>query len=185
MSDKSDMSGNKLQGDLIYLRPIKAGDAGKTYVRWMNDPEVAQFLESRFQKHTLKSIKDYVASMRKKRDEYLFAICLADGDRHVGNIKLGPVNKHHRFPHIGLLIGEKSHWGKGIATESIRLVTEFAFKRLKLHKVMAGCYASNIGSRRAFKNVGFIEEGIERLKWRSNGSFVNGIILGLVNPMEK
>ena len=41
-------------------------------------------------------------------------------DKHIGNIKLGPINWIHRYGDISLLIGDKDYWGKGIATEAIR-----------------------------------------------------------------
>ena len=42
-----------LQGKRIYLRELLPADANGNYFQWMQDPEILQFLESRFQKHSL------------------------------------------------------------------------------------------------------------------------------------
>jgi RimJ/RimL family protein N-acetyltransferase len=171
-----------IEGERICLRDVRPDDVNENYIRWMNDPEVTQYLEARFSPCAEDDIKRYVGSMAGKDDEIFLAICLRDGGAHIGNIKLGPINKHHSFAYISLVIGEKGCWGKGYATEAISLMVRFAFDELGLHKVMAGCYANNAGSAKAFEKAGFSREGIERKKWMCNGEYVDGVVLGLVNP---
>src|SRR5205814_2669717 len=101
-----------------------------------------------------------------------------DNDQHIGNIKLGPIHWIHRYAEIGLLIGEKSCWGQGYASEAIRLVTTYAFERLNLHKVTAGCYATNVGSVRAFEKAGFVREGVRPRHCFCEGTYVDLILLG-------
>jgi len=125
----------------------------------MNDPCVTRYLESRFEAQTLENIVQFVRNVRADPDSIMWAICIGDAGDHVGNIKLGPVNWVHRFGDIGLMIGERSAWGRGYATETISLVSEFAFQDLRLHKLNAGMYRANIGSRRAFEKAEFQLEG--------------------------
>src|SRR5262249_39270580 len=115
------------------------------------------------------------------RDNVFLAIILKEGDRHIGNIKLGPIQWIHRFADIGLLIGEKDCWGRGYATEAIRLVTDYAFCELNLHKLAAGCYDLNQGSIKAFQKVGFIVEGVRKQRFYYRKSYIDEILLGLVN----
>ncbi|MCX6165436.1 MAG: GNAT family protein [Ignavibacteriae bacterium] len=89
------------------------------------------------------------------------------------------MNWIHKFGDISLLIGEKDYWGKGIAYESIKLLTKFAFNSLNIHKLKAGCYADNIGSAKAFEKVGFEREGIFKKQWMVNGKYQDEIILSL------
>jgi [ribosomal protein S5]-alanine N-acetyltransferase len=112
------------------------------------------------------------------------AIILNDEDRHIGNIKIGPINQIHRFADIGLLIGERDCWGKGYATEALRLVTNYAFKTLNLHKLTAGCYDGNKGSEKAFIKAGFVVEGIRKKHCYCYGVYVGSIIFGLLNDEE-
>jgi ribosomal-protein-alanine N-acetyltransferase len=170
-----------LKGERIYLREVRLSDVNTNYHRWMNDPDVIRHLECRFSTNSMEAIKDFVEKMLNDRDNIFLAIIIKDGDRHIGNIKIGPINRIHRFADIGLLIGEKDYWGKGYATEALRLVTNYAFKTLNLHKLTAGCYDRNIGSEKAFKKAGFVVEGIRKNHCYCNGIYVDVIILGLLN----
>ncbi|HEY1157453.1 MAG TPA: GNAT family protein, partial [Arthrobacter sp.] len=101
----------------------------------------------------------------------LFAgIFLREGDRHIGNIKLGPINVHHRRADIGLLVGDRACWGKGYASEAIAILSDFAFGRLGLHRLTAGMYAENEGSARAFEKAGYAREGLLRGHWLCDGT---------------
>ncbi len=171
-------------GERLYLRPAGPGDVTGAYVRWMNDPEVVQYLETRFMRHTAESLRDYVQKVSADADAFFFAVVLKEGDRHIGNIKLGPLNRVHRFADIGLMIGEKDCWGKGYAAEAIQVLSEFAFGQLKLHKLTASCYETNQGSARAFQKAGFVVEGVRKRHFRCRDHYVDGILLGKLNPVE-
>ena len=173
-----------LEGERIILREVRLSDVNANYHRWMNDPEVIRYLECRFSANSMDAIKDFVHRMLNDRDNIFLAIILKDGDRHIGNIKIGSINRIHRLADIGLLIGEKDCWGKGYATEALRLVTNYAFNTLNLHKLIAGCYAGNKGSEKAFKKAGFVVEGIRKKHHYCDGIYVDSIILGLLNDED-
>ena len=172
----------KINGDRIFLRKVQLGDVCQKYVNWLNDSEVNQYLETRYQVQTISSVSKYVKKMVNKDDEYFFAICLNENEKHIGNIKLGPVNLVHKFGEISLLIGDKNQWGKGYATEAIYSITNFAFDVLELHKLTAGCYADNIGSIKSFKKVGFFNEGNWKDHYYSNGEYVDRVCLAILQP---
>jgi ribosomal-protein-alanine N-acetyltransferase len=169
-----------LEGDRIYLRGVCPDDVNEAYYRWMNDPEVNKYLESRFYPHSLERLRDYVCSKLGDQENPFFAIILKEGDRHIGNIKLGPINTIHRFADIGIIIGEQDCWGKGYGTEAIRLIVEYAFNTLNLHKVTAGFYKPNIKSMKAFEKAGFSQEGVRKSHCYCDGKYVDDILFGLV-----
>jgi len=173
-----------LEGERIYLREIRLSDVNENYHRWMNDPEVTRYLECRFSNNTMEAIKDYVETILQDRNNIFLAIILKNGHRHIGNIKIGPINRMHRFADVGLLIGEKDCWGKGYATEALRLVADYAFKTLNLHKLTAGAYATNKGSERAFIRAGFLVEGIRKKHCYCDGNYVDAILFGILNEKE-
>ncbi len=168
-----------IEGERIYLREVRVSDVNDDYYRWLNDPEVNRYLETRYIPQSHENIRRYVEALDGKRDEIFTAICLKEDDRHIGNIKCGPINWVHGFGDISLLIGEKDCWGKGIATEAIRLLTNYAFNVLSLRKVKAGCYAINVGSQKAFKKAGFKVEGVLKDQWIVAGKPMDEIVLGL------
>lgn len=171
-----------ITGDCTALRELDVDDVGEAYYRWMTDPDVVRHLESRFQAHTMESLRQFVAAARADPDTVLFGIILRAGGRHIGNIKLGPVARPHGTADIGLLIGEKDCWGRGYATEAISLAARFAFDTLGLRKVTASCYSSNEASARAFEKVGFVREGLRRAQFMSENGPVDQILLGLQGP---
>lgn len=171
--------GNYLSGERIYLREVRLSDVDERYYSWLNDPEIYQFLETRFVPRSLNNIADFVKRMEAKEDEPFFAICSSENDLHIGNIKLGPINWHHRNADISLFIGDKDYWGKGYATEAIQVITDYGFNLLNLNKFKAGCYAENMGSAKAFEKCGYQREALLRSHVISNGKCHDVILLGI------
>jgi len=143
-----------LYGTQIKLRPLVIDDVTDEYIKWMNDYEVVKYTESRFKQHTRESIMEFVNNANNKKT-HTFAIIANDYNKHIGNIKIGNINWISRNGDIGLIIGRKEYYGRGIATEAIRLVTQYAFEQLNLNKVRCGIYAPNIGSIKAFQKAGW------------------------------
>lgn len=169
-----------IEGRNLILREVRVSDVTDKYLRWMRNPEVNQFLESRFQKWNINKLKEYVKKLKDDPDFLFLAITTKNG-RHIGNTKLGPINHIHKFADLGITIGEKDCWGKGFASEAIRLVVDYSFKNLSLHKITAGTYENNIGSIKAFKKSGFKIEGVRKKHYLYNGNYIDLISLGIVN----
>lgn len=138
------------------IRPLTVEDCTQRYVDWLNDPQVNRWLETRFEVQTLDTVRAYVEA-NQRPDRHLFAICV--GDLHIGNIKLGPINRHHDYADVSYFIGDRAHWGKGHATRAVKLVSDFGFRKRNLHRLQAGVYAANRASRTVLRKAGFSEEG--------------------------
>ena len=145
-------------GKRLYLRELSPLNINLNYLKWMNNMEVTKYTESRHTQITKKDIEQYVSDISKRDDSFLFGIYLIKDDCYIGNIKLGPINQIHRTASVGIIIGETECWGKGFAAEAVSLLTGYAFKKLELHKVTAGCIDSNIASIKMFLKAGFINE---------------------------
>jgi ribosomal-protein-alanine N-acetyltransferase len=172
-----------LVGESIYLRTLNPDDASPAYLSWLCDPEINQYLEVRFMpSQTITQLRDFIEKTAGSNESLLLGMFQNDGSRHIGNIKLGPVDWNHRTADIGLLLGDREQWGKGFATTAIALVSKYAFRELKLAKLTAGCYAENRGSMNAFFKAGFTQEGIKVSQWQVGDRRQDGIMLGMVNP---
>ena len=163
----------------LRLRALEHSDLNATYLGWLNDPEVNRYLETRFLPQTLEALQSYWQAHRDDPTSPWFAICLAADGRHIGNIKLGPIQWLHRRADLSLFIGERSCWGQGYASEAIALVRDWAFRELDLQKLNAGIYAGNSGSRRAFEKCGFALEGTLRQEVVSSGERLDIWRMGL------
>ena len=161
------------EGPRILLRPVTLDDAGKQYCNWLNDPEVNQYLETRFEEQTIQSIREYVKAMRNDPDVLFQAIILKHGNFHIGNIKLGPVCVRYRRSEISFFVGDKQFWGQGLATEAVGLLTDYALNKLKLIKAAGGVYSNNKGSQRVFEKLGYELEGVLKNHYLSGNVWVD------------
>ena len=159
-----------LKSDELIIKEINHSDITMEYVEWLNDKEVNQHLESRFIHQDLNTVSKFVDSCQKNKQVFLFGIFTIKSMKHIGNIKLGPINKRHKSAEIGIIIGDKNYWGKGFAKQAISVVIQFGFDQLNLKKIVAGCYENNFASKKAFEGSGFKVEGF----LRSHVKSVNG-----------
>jgi RimJ/RimL family protein N-acetyltransferase len=147
------------KGQRVELFLLEPAHVTERYVGWLNDPAVNRFLEVRWSRATLESTREFVAQQLASPAMLFLGMRSVVSGEHVGNIKLGPVDRNHGLAEIGIMIGAADARGTGIGTESIRLLAGIARDQLGLRKLTAGCYASNVGSTRAFEKAGFHVEG--------------------------
>jgi RimJ/RimL family protein N-acetyltransferase len=169
-----------LNGEQIYLRPLILDDANSDYVAWMNDYEIVKYTESRFFVHTQKSIEEFIYNSNNT-NSFIFAIIAKKEGLHIGNIKLGGIDWNHHYGNIGLIIGRKEFHRRGIATEAIQLLTDYAFQHFNLHKVLCGAYEPNIGSICAFQKAGFEIYAKTPCHYLFEGKYIDCIHLHKIN----
>ncbi len=71
---------------------------------------------------------------------------------------------------------------QGFMTEAAGLVCEFAFERLRLHRVEASCLPHNDPSRKLLARLGFTEVGFAKAYLRINGKWEDHVLWGKVKP---
>lgn len=170
----------KILGTILQLVPLKKRDYSKKYIKWLNDPEVNKYLETRFVKQNKKKIKNFLKEIEKDKNSILFGIYCKKKKNHIGNIKLGPVNWNHKYGDISYFIGNKNYWNKGYASEAVYLVTKYAFKVLNLNKCLAGVYSSNVASSKVLKKVGYKLEGKLRSQYQGIHKKEDRLIYGIL-----
>lgn len=169
----------------LLIKPLSEDSVSEQYLTWMNDPEVLKFTESRWIKYDVEDLKSFVKNMNNSQKDYLFGIFIAEAGKHIGNVKIGNINTQHKFADIGIIIGTKEEWGKGYATEAIKLAVDYAFTQLNLFKVTAGVYANNFGSIKALKKVGFEECGRHIKHCVFDSDRVDTLTLEIINKRKK
>jgi len=172
--------------DVIFLKRLAIDDVTERYVSWLNDPDVNAFLECRHSRHTLESTRDFVvAAGSPDSDQRLYGIYLRANTKHIGNIKLGPINSIHKHGTVGLLIGDPAEWGKGYGSRAIMLLTDYALNQLNLVSLNAGCYSENIGSYKSFLKAGWKLAGKLKSYWiDSKGNRTDELILTISKPQS-
>lgn len=150
---------HKIIGNELFLRQIEESDCTERYLEWLNDPLINQFLETRWEKQDISKIKQFVNNMISSKNCFLFAIIENSSMKHIGNIKIGPVNQFHKFADISYFIGERDVWGYGYGTQAVKLLTEYSFNYLGLETILASVYQSNIASQRVLEKAGYSLQG--------------------------
>ena len=166
-------------GEAIYLRGLERADLEGAYFDWLNDREVTKFLAFGRFPNTKEAMEEYYNNTALSNNNAMFAVADKKTDKHIGNIKLGPMNWIARTAPLGIMIGDRQFWGKGYGTEAIRLILDYAFNTLNLHKVIAGVVAVNQASKRAFEKAGFTIEGHARSQFYLNGEYSDSLYLGI------
>jgi len=158
--------GPLLRGAAVTLRPPDESDPAR-FIPWLSDLEVTRFLGNRYQAFALFQEEEWFKKIGESKDDVVW-IVEAEG-RVIGSTGIHRIDWHHARGVTGMLIGDKTAWHKGYATEAIRLRTEHAFLQLNLHKLSTETYAENEPIRRALMRSGYREVGIAREHLFSEG----------------
>lgn len=159
----------------ITIRPLTADDLTGDYLNWMNDPEVCRFTSHGRFPQSKQEIEAFARSL-DSRDNIVWAIITKSQNIHIGNVALQQIDLINRSAEIAIVIGNKSHWGKGIATEAYKLVINHAFNTLGLLRVWTGMAKTNNGMRTVARKLGMQQEGTFK-----NAVFLEGRYVNVVN----
>ena len=167
-----------LIGPKVHLRPLLESDATECWA-WFNDPDVRRTLALRGRPNTEVISRAFIHNPDPRRDQ-VFAITTRDGGIYVGNCGLHEIHPVDRYAMLGLVIGRKDYWGKGLGTEAVRLLCRYAFDELNLHRVALSTYAINERGVRLYARVGFKIEGRKREHVFIEGRYVDEVMMGLL-----
>lgn len=146
-------------GRRLYLRPLTPEDCNARYLQWLNDPQVIRYRTKRLFPSTMTDMESFGPRQQQSGALHL-ALVVIDGNRHIGNILLGPIDWHHRKAEVSLLIGDKDAWGQGYGREAVYLVSRHAFQRGNLHRLF--CASPNPAFNRMVESLGWTQEGEQR-----------------------
>lgn len=125
-------------------------------------------------------VSAYVQSLWKSGKDCLFAVHERETDRFVGTQRIGHIDWRSGLGDVGVLIGERQSWGRGIATEAVGLACEYAFQALCLRRLTGGTPASNEAMCRCFRRLGFEQEGRLRQHLLIRGKYDDHVLFGLL-----
>ncbi len=145
----------KLSFDGGYLNPLKATDVYQGYVDGLNNHEVNQYLEIKFNKQTFTSVVNFVDSNIESESQLLFGIWTDNSSLHCGTLRLHGIEHIHHTAHIGICIFDKNSWGQGLGRKAIQTATTWAISELGLRWIEAGAYKENIASQKTFISAGY------------------------------
>jgi [ribosomal protein S5]-alanine N-acetyltransferase len=173
------------EGATVFLRPLEHTDLNERYLGWLNDHEVTRYTETGTFPSTAEDLENYYRAVTGSRNDVILAIVDKESGRHIGNVKLGPIHWIHRTAALGILIGEKEFWGKGVGLEATRLMAEYGFERLNLHRIDLGVFAEHEAAVRCYEKAGFKVEGRMREDLFQDGQYKDRLWMGLLRSEYK
>ena len=172
----------ELKTDRFVLRTLEPEDASERYLGWLNDPEVTRYLQARFTDYSIDLLRQYIVS-HDNVTRFLFGIFTQDG-LHIGNYSFR-VNKLHEKANIGVMVGDKEYWGKGVIIESRTAILDFAFDVLGLFKIKGAALSNNRAAVFNYQRQGWAREGIRKGEFVCDGVRVDCIEFAMYRDLWK
>jgi ribosomal-protein-serine acetyltransferase len=118
------------------------------------------------------------ASLAAEGREYAFAIVDADG-RLLGGCGINRIDRLNRLANVGYWV-RTSATGRGVASEAVRQLADFAFRRTGLVRLEIVCAVGNERSQRVAARAGAVREGLLRQRLVLHGASVDAVLYSLV-----
>lgn len=164
--------------DDITLRRIVISDLDSLFEIYSNE-RLFQYSPVKLKKN-----KDTVANMLghferdfNKRKEIFLGICLnSEPNNIVGVAEIFDYSRYVNMITIGYTLSER-FWGKGIATKTVKVMTDYLFNDVGINRIQAFVMPENIKSQNVLQRNGFVKEGIIRQGYVWKGQGVVDLIL--------
>lgn len=176
------MFGPRIPGEHgVELRTPTLED-GKLFSGWSMEPEASRFWGGR-----MGDVRDEKIEERHKKnaaDDRSVIWTIAFEGASVGFTGVFDIDWIARDGESGIFIGRHDLYGKGIASEAIRLRTAFAWSHLRLHRLHNWIALGNRGSRRANEKAGYRQMGRMRRVWFRSGQWHDGWLGEVFPPVD-
>lgn len=141
----------------VELRPLDELDsaAWRRVHAHFRDPEIAYLNGTPPSRMPLWLLKRVLRADTRRHDRITFGI-FDEAAQYIGTIELYDIRGSRAT--LGIIIGEKSHWGKGYGPEAVRALLGYAFETVGLELVALSTFDDNPRAQTAFKKVGFREK---------------------------
>jgi RimJ/RimL family protein N-acetyltransferase len=156
----------------VNLGPIEEIDTRLMFT-WHNDSAVTEYLARKSMSRA--DVNDWFTNLSERRRAYSIKV----DDFVIGYAPID-IDSTNQKCEVGIIIGEKDYWGKGIGKKVAQQVTAIAFDSLSLHRVLAVMSELNTASIKCFLRTGFSEEGWLRDGYYRDGEFHDLILLSIL-----
>ncbi|NLD38393.1 MAG: GNAT family N-acetyltransferase [Desulfatiglans sp.] len=149
-------------------------------VKYADNIKIWQNLRDGFpHPYTESDAEKFITHIENSKPKTIFAI--ATENEIIGSIGIIIGEDVHRYTaEMGYWLAEP-FWGKGIMTEAVKFISEWAFHEFSLHRIYATPYATNTASARVLEKAGFEKEGVIRSGAFKDGKIVDMFMYSLIN----
>jgi ribosomal-protein-alanine N-acetyltransferase len=152
-----------LETERLLLREFVEED-WKAVLSYQNDPRYLRYYP--WQQRTEAEVRAFIQVFIEwqaylKRYKFQWALTLKKSGHLIGNVGIRKENAGDHQAELGYEV-DPQFWGQGYASESARVVRDFGFQELGLHRIWANCLRENLASRRVLEKTGMRLEGTLR-----------------------
>jgi len=169
-----------LSGNGITLRPLSIADA-EPMLAATGDPEITRLTGSRGT-FTLEQTRAHCERVAAATDRVDYAITRLPDPAWLGEVVLNQIDWHNRCANFRIMLASRSLFGHGLGTEATRLLVEYGFTALDLHRIELEVFEFNPRARRTYEKVGFVAEGVRRDALLWDGRYYNAILMSMLQP---
>lgn len=137
------------------LRELSERDVSARYLSWFEDPDAQMNISAAATTKKLEDLRQYVAQRTGRDDVLFFGIFDKTSGAHVGNVKYEPVDSTLGYAIMGILVGDASYRGKGVAAEVLTSSGEWLKEHRNIREVALGVHRNNAGAIKAYEKVGY------------------------------
>lgn len=167
----------------IYLRPMEEKDTDLV-VKWRNEEFVRQNFIYR-KPFTKEGHQNWIETMIKTGKVIQFIICTKKENKPVGSVYLRDIDKEHKKAEYGIFIGEKEALSCGYGTQAARLMIQYSFEKLGLHKLMLRVLSGNERAKKSYEKAGFTQEAYLKDEVYLQEGYRDVILMACLNPKDK
>jgi RimJ/RimL family protein N-acetyltransferase len=168
-----------LAGEAIVLRAIDEKDKN-TLVNLERDVEFLRLVGENVSSETMLSENEF--KDLRTRDLH-WAIDL--NGECIGVAFLHTLNKNDKRAEYAIGIFSPEHWGHGYGEQATRLILDYAFSELSLHRVGLRVLSYNDRAIRCYEKCGFSVEGEQRESAWVNGEWHSDLLMGVLAGEHK
>lgn len=162
----------------IYLRLMTAEDTERI-VAWRNQEDVRKnFIYQKL--FTRQSHENWIRTMLDTGRGVQMMICDIDTDVPFGSVYIRDIDRVHHKGEYGIFIGEVMARGRGIGTAAARLMIDYAFDELHLHRLFLRVFADNCQAWRSYEKAGFQREAYLREDVCIDGVYRDMILMAIL-----
>ncbi len=174
---KYDIISNK---DGYLIRLANAGDAANYYEQnyCPLDKEVARLTGCK-EVFTKEEVTSFFLKSLEEKDRYFFLIIAPDG-RIIGESVINEIDWDLRCANFRIALYHTAERGKGIGTWATEVTRDFAFEKLKLHRLELDVYSFNPRAEKAYLKAGFKREGILRDAVMDGDKYADDILMSIL-----
>ena len=170
-----------LQGALSSLRELEPEDA-PNLLPLLSAPDVARFISP--PPHSLEQFTWFIETSRREREAGRYAgFALVPRGHHsaVGVVQLRQIERGFVTAEWGFAMGSQ-WWGSGLFLDASRLLVDFAFNTVGVHRLEARAAAPNARCQAAMQKLGAVREGVLRKSLTTgDGSRLDQVLWSLLD----